>query len=51
MDALGQRIEVEARRPGDDDLTVEDDALGELVTECVDELGEVSSQRLLVAAA
>ena len=36
---------------GDDDLAVEDAAVGELTAERVDELGEVSSQGLLVAAA
>jgi hypothetical protein len=51
VDALGQRVEIESRRTGDDHLAVDDDAIGQLAAERLDELGEVSGQGLLVAAA
>src|ERR1035438_1879864 len=51
MDPLGQRIEVEPGRAGDDDLTVEDAAVGQVGPQRIHQLGEVPSQRLFVAAA
>ena len=44
-------VEVEARRADDDDLAVEHAALGQVGQEGLDELGEVTRERLLVAAA
>ena len=51
MDALGQRVEVEALGPGDDDFAVEHAAVRQLAEERLDQFGEVTRQWLLVAAA
>ncbi len=51
VDALGQGIEVEPRRPGDDDLPVDDAAVGQVLQQGAAQLGEVPVQRLLVATA
>src|SRR2546428_9338713 len=50
MDAQEQRLEVEAPGADDDDLAIDDAALGERVGERRQELGEVAVQRLLVTA-
>src|SRR5213592_4253324 len=50
MDAEQQRLEVEPAGADDDDLTVDDAALGQRRGEGCDELGEVAIHRLLVAA-
>ena len=50
MDAQQQRLEVEPARADDDDLAVEDAALGQRGGERRDELREVAVHRLLVAA-
>ena len=51
MDPLGQGVEVEAGRAGDDDLPVEHATVGQVGPQRVHQLGEVPGQRLLVAAA
>ena len=51
MDALLQRVEVEAGRAGDHELGVDHAPLGQGGAERVDQLGEVARQRALVAAA
>src|SRR3989442_15991290 len=50
MDAEEQRLEVEPAHADDDDLAVDDTALGQRRGEGCDELGEVTVHRLLVAA-
>src|SRR4051812_49483268 len=50
MDAEQERLEGEAFRPGDDDLSVEDAALGNLTGERLDQLREVTVERLQLAA-
>src|SRR5207247_3976484 len=50
MDTQEQRLEVEPADADDDDLAVDDAALGERVGERRQELGEVSVHRLLVSA-
>ena len=51
VDALEQRLEVQALAVGDDDLAVDDAALGKLGLHSFDDLGEVAGQRFFVAAA
>ena len=51
MDALQERLEVEAVRRGDDDLAVDDAPCGQLRADRVEELGEVAGEGALVAAA
>ena len=50
MDPLLQRVEVETRLAGDHDLAVDDDPIGQLALERVDQLGEVARHRAFVAA-
>ena len=51
VDALQQRVEVEpvTARVGDDDLAVDDAALGQRVAERIEELGEVAAERTQLA--
>ena len=51
MDALAQGIEVEPGRSGDDDLPVDDAAVGQVLQQRPPQLGKVAVQRLLVATA
>src|SRR6476661_7818124 len=51
MDALQERVEVEAEvTGGDDDLAVDDATLGQGGAQRVEQLGEVAGERALVAA-
>jgi hypothetical protein len=45
-----KRLEVEPAVAGDDDLTIEHAAAGQLCLQWINQLGEVSIQRFLVAA-
>ena len=51
VDALGQGVELEARRARDDDFAVEHASGRELAPQRLDQLGEVAGEGLLVAAA
>ena len=50
VNALLQHLEVERPSRDDDDLAVEDAALGQLGAQRLDQLGEVAVERLFVAA-
>src|SRR4051812_30272784 len=50
MDAQQERLEVEAVRSGNDDLTIDDAALGQVRLERRWQLGEVAVERLQVSA-
>ena len=51
VDPVEQGVEVESLAGDDDDLPVNDDALGKLTAERVDELREVAGHRPFVSAA
>ena len=51
MDPLLERVEVESRRAGDDDLAVDDDLWREFAAQRIDELREVAGEWTLVSAA
>ncbi len=51
VDALGQGIEIEPRRSGDDDLSIDDTAVRQVFEQRAAQLGEVTVQRLFVATA